>query len=290
MRLISLLNQITFAGLLCVLASMGIAHAETKAAGQTGITADATKVYWPMMRGESVKSLAETLYPDSPILRKRFIDKTRSMSHSILPDLDVNKRFAHAQMIVIPNEHAVRELTHKIQRYQDVVPETNQEQKQKLNFSYTLDNPPPVPAQSYQYAKKAPVKQPQENTAVVEAPKTSPVVTPVPETPAAPEKQAITLPEVKVPTVKIPDIKLPEVNMPEIKTDALKKGLHNFWYRLRTGFQNLTKKTGDFLLQLKADTGVFLAKYKGKDIQAIFNDYHLRNGLLLGLLGLMGIV
>lgn len=253
MRLLQLLNQIIIACLLLIGSSMlVVAHA----ADNAKISADATKVYWPMMRGESVQGLAKALYPDSPILRKRFIDKTRSMSHTILPDLDVKKAFPHAQMIVIPNERAVRELTHKIKRYQDVRPQKKTDQTQKMNFSYSLNSPPPVsPSTNKSANKTAPLK----------------------------------LPEVSMPDIEMPEIKVPEVNMPHIESGTIKTALSNFWYRLSTGFQNLIQKTKHFLIKTRDMTGTFLAAYKGKDLKAVMNDYHLRNAALLAMLVIMGI-
>lgn len=237
-----------------------IAHADTKTAETAVAKQDADKVFWPMMRGESVSGLAEMLYPDSPILRERFIEKTRAMSRNVHPSLDVNAPFNHPQMIVIPNDHAVRALTHKIKRYEDVSgsPSEEKTKKRQLNFSYSLKNPPPI-------AKTAqPATQKQD-------------------------KPAAKLPQMKMPEIHAPDIAIPEFKMPAIKTDEMKTWLGDFWYQARTGFANLVTKTRGFLIQAVQDSTNLVADYKGKSVDDIVNDYRLRNGILFSFLAVMGI-
>jgi hypothetical protein len=128
--------RLAFAFLLNVYFMVGLVQAASYADNEP-VKNDA-KIYWPMMQGETLEELADKLYPDSPILKKRFINKTLSMSRDIAPTLQVNKPFQSAQMLIIPNEKAVRELTHKIRRLQDIAPQ----EEDKLKFSYNLSKAP----------------------------------------------------------------------------------------------------------------------------------------------------
>lgn len=96
---------------------------------------DDTQVLWPMMPRESLTQLAQTFYPNSPILAQRFIQKSVRLSRvlgiNILPDLP----FQHAQIIAIPNEKEVRALTHRIKKREEL-----QAEQEQLQLSYQLKN------------------------------------------------------------------------------------------------------------------------------------------------------
>lgn len=96
---------------------------------------DDTQVLWPMMPQESLTQLAQTFYPNSPILAQRFIQKSVRLSRvlgiNILPDLP----FQHAQIIAIPNEKEVRALTHRIKKREEL-----QAEQEQLQLSYQLKN------------------------------------------------------------------------------------------------------------------------------------------------------
>ncbi len=96
---------------------------------------DDTQVLWPMMPHESLTQLAQTFYPNSPILAQRFIQKSVRLSRvlgiNILPDVP----FQHAQIIAIPNEKEVRALTHRIKKREEL-----QAEQEQLQLSYQLKN------------------------------------------------------------------------------------------------------------------------------------------------------
>lgn len=99
------------------------------------ITQDDTQVLWPMMPQESLAQLAQTFYPNSPILAQRFIQKSTRLSRSIGVNIAPDVPFKHAQVIAIPNEKEVRALTHRIKKREEL-----QADQEQLQLSYQLKN------------------------------------------------------------------------------------------------------------------------------------------------------
>ncbi len=94
------------------------------------------KVFWPMLPGESLSELARHFYPESPILRQRFISQSLNLSREYGLQISVNDPLKSPQVLVIPNEKLVREVKHRIKRVTDIQPKDN------LKLSYQLKQPP----------------------------------------------------------------------------------------------------------------------------------------------------
>ncbi len=105
---------------------------------------------WPMMPQETLAQLAQTFYPNSPILAQRFIQKSIRLSRSIgihiLPDVP----FQRAQVIAIPDEKEVRALTHRIKKREELLTEQDQ-----LQLSYQLKGPSGVNTKSLKSGEHA---------------------------------------------------------------------------------------------------------------------------------------
>ena len=91
--------------------------------------ASATKNYmlWPLLPGETLQSLATQLYPQSPILQQRFIQRaiTLSRHHTASSvstfNLSADTQFKHPQLIAVPHEQALTALTHRIKKAEELV-------------------------------------------------------------------------------------------------------------------------------------------------------------------------
>ncbi|MDX1916291.1 MAG: hypothetical protein SFU55_11970 [Methylophilus sp.] len=137
------------------------------------------QVFWPMLPGESLNDLAKRFYPDSPILRQRFIHQSLHLSREYGLQISVNEPLKSPQILVIPNEKLVREVTHRIKRVTDIQPEEN------LKLSYQLKQPP--------------VKLVAVKSFVVKPP----VATPKPSA----EHQKLALPHIQLPEITLPTSK-----------------------------------------------------------------------------------
>lgn len=93
------------------------------------------QLLWPMLPGDTLEALANTLYPQSPILRKRFLQKVFYLNRDLNLGKDAQQPFQRARFIRIPNEKAVRELTHRIKPF-DAARET----PTTMNMSYQLNH------------------------------------------------------------------------------------------------------------------------------------------------------
>lgn len=179
-------------------------------ARSSSILPDDTQILWPMMPEESLAKLAQTFYPDSPILAQRFTQKSIRLSRTLGINIEPNAPFQHAQIIAIPNEKEVRALTHRIKKRDDLVSEPEQ-----LQLSYQLKNASPTKTlhkKSNEHAVKSTLNQ-----------------VPI----------ALQLPEISVPKVS-----LPTLNPPKLRniSDHFNQAWHNIVVQLRYVWQT-SKKT-----------------------------------------------
>lgn len=59
-------------------------------------------ISWPMLPGESLNQLATLFYPKNKSMQRRFVAKTKELSHELNPTLDANAVFTQPGMLVIP--------------------------------------------------------------------------------------------------------------------------------------------------------------------------------------------
>lgn len=205
----------------------------------------ADKVYWPMMPGESLEQLANALYPDSPILKERFIKKTLSFSRVLGDDVQPNQVFTSSRLLVIPNEKAVKELTHRIRKSEEV-----QQEEEALRMSYRLKNSPAVAttlpatsptsvastistapsAQAHPAVTSAAVVTPAHaNTSLDNSAAPATVATPKPmasarrpvasssaSPPSAGFWDTLTMPTMHMPDLQWPKLEWPAINLPDV--------------------------------------------------------------------------
>jgi hypothetical protein len=227
---------------------------------------DSDRLYWPMLPGESLEQMASKFYPDSPILKQRFILKVKSLNRASNPNLEANQRFKSPQLIIIPNDKAVRELTHKIKKAADIQPH-----EQTLTLSYdlhesaaagvTLSKPIEVPTTASTQASSSPLQKPvqesdQQKTEVVPA--------------KVAENTQMTLPKVESPSVSLPTVDFTKY------TSMVSEQL----YRVYHGSIKLAKFVKRKAVRLIKD-------FDGKTVNQISADAHLRNAILIGLLLLL---
>lgn len=273
----------------------------------------ADKVYWPMMPGDSLSQLAESLYPESPILKERFIKKTLSLSRALDINVQPNEVFKSSGLLIIPNEKAVKELTHRIRKSEEI-----KQQEEKLRLSYQLKTrpieaapsltppkvaTPSVASQPTETAETAVAQTlPQDNVqtpslqsqaAVVEAPPPAVEATKPAAQVAAPA--SLPTPKTKVlaptstaektsaPSINLPDITLPEIQLPNINWQS-------YWQaaaqQLSAWYQSgvvLVKRANNAALDLKEE-------YLHKNFSQVMHDYRLRNIALVSVLGVVFLV
>lgn len=75
---------------------------------------------WPLLPGESVNSLAAKLYPQSPVLQQRFVQKSITLSRSRGILLRPDERSQTAQLIAVPNAQTLHTLTHRIKKADEI--------------------------------------------------------------------------------------------------------------------------------------------------------------------------
>lgn len=113
-------------------------------------TQEDSQILWPMMPQESLAQLAQTFYPNSPILAQRFIQKSIRLSRSLGIFITPDVPFQHAQVIAIPNEKEVRALTHRIKKREEL-----QAAQEQLQLSYQLKGPSAVNTKSLKSGEHA---------------------------------------------------------------------------------------------------------------------------------------
>ncbi|MGV3581583.1 MAG: hypothetical protein ACO1N8_04685 [Methylophilus sp.] len=137
------------------------------------------QLFWPMLPGDTIEQLATKFYPNSPILKQRFMLKTLSLSRALNLSIQINEPFKSPHFVIIPNDKAVRELTHRIKKAEEI-----KQNQDALKLSYMLIHTPPS-------------------------------VTDI--TPVSKQSQ-IALPKVQIPEVEIPNIQSATVDLSQVKT------------------------------------------------------------------------
>lgn len=282
-------------------------HSETTITDQQKY---ADKVYWPMMPGDSLNQLAESLYPESPILKERFIKKTLSLSRALDINVQPNEVFKSSGLLIIPNEKAVKELTHRIRKSEEI-----KQEEEKLRLSYQLKTRPiaaaqiaipaktSVPSVATQPAVTAETVVPQalpedivqapnttHQVVAAEAPPAVEATKPVAQeaAPASTTKTQVPAPtstakNTSTPSINLPKINLPEIQLPKIHWQAYWQTVTQHvtaWYQ--SGMA-LVKRANYAALDLKEE-------YMHKNFSQVLHDYRLRNIALVSLLGVVFLV
>ena len=206
---------------------------------------------WPMMPQETLAQLAQSFYPNSPILAQRFIQKSIRLSRSLGIIIAPDVSFEHAQVIAIPDEKEVRALTHRIKKREELL--TDQEQ---LRLSYQLKMAfPPTPHNA------------STPKAVASATTHQPSV-------------AFDLFGLHVPTISLPPLPRPNVGH---MLDRVKSASHHVWGGVQDAWQTGMARLADWqvyaLGNLDQKPQTYLAQ--------ILSYQHSRIALFLGGLGLL---
>lgn len=93
---------------------------------------------WPLLPGESLQTLANKLYPQSPILQQRFVQQalTYSRHRGIL--LHASDKVERAQLIAVPNAEAMHTVTRRIKKAdEDSTPSPNSHRGLMLSMQIT---------------------------------------------------------------------------------------------------------------------------------------------------------
>jgi hypothetical protein len=147
-------------------------------------------LFWPMMPGDTLEQLATKFYPSSPILKQRFILKALSLSRVLNLNIQINKPFQSPHFIIIPNDKAVRELTHRIKKAEEV-----KQKPDTLKFSYDLIHTPSSVTEVASVAKKS----------------------------------DIPLPKITLPKIHIPEVEIPKIYSPNIDFSRVKINVSTYW-------------------------------------------------------------
>ncbi len=220
---------------------------------ETTAQASATKNYmlWPLLPGETLQSLATQLYPQSPILQQRFIQRaiTLSRHHSgsyvSTLSLSADTQFERPQLIAVPHEQALTALTHRIKKAEELVAIQNTVNPQSgqpfsdHRLSFQLSASPKLAPQPQN--KTAEVSQTETDTAmpkiVFEEPVESSQVEGQVTTPAEKEAPSVAVPiPISTPASKT---KAPSLNQtPSASVEAkLKINLSAYLQTARTNLQ-----------------------------------------------------
>lgn len=102
-------------------------------------------IVWPLLPGESLQNLAKKLYPQSPILQQRFVQKTLSLSRHRGILLQATEKVDHGRLIIVPDGESLHTLTHPIKKadLQTTTPEVPQGLALSLELSATKTNANP---------------------------------------------------------------------------------------------------------------------------------------------------
>jgi hypothetical protein len=137
------------------------------------------QLFWPMLPGDTIEQLATKFYPNSPILKQRFILKTLSLSRTLNLNVRINEPFKSPHFVIIPNDKAVRELTHRIKKAEEI-----KQKQDALKLSYVLIHTPLGVT---------------DNTTVS-------------------NQSQISLPKVQIPEVELPKVQSATVDLSRVKT------------------------------------------------------------------------
>jgi hypothetical protein len=275
----------------------------------------ADRVYWPMMPGESLAQLANKLYPNSPILRERFIKKTMSLSRALDTPVSAEQTFTRPGLLIIPNEKAVKELTHRIRKSEEV-----KQEEEQLRLSYQLktrpmaapsvvetatepspnlprsqaSNPVAMPQNSEQIADNAIPQQHSEQTPVEpqstleEAEKTFAQQPATPSSSLAKSKVNASDSAANVNVKPKQALVLPAFEWPDMHLPS--ENWRGYWdatvASLEHGYNtslNAAKTLNQQLLRLKQD-------YSTRNFTQVLHDYRLRNIALISVLAILFLV
>lgn len=311
-------------GALCIIACLFfllLAHAEERVELSQASPTQAVirespkyrdKIYWPMMPGESLAQLAITLYPNNPILQERFIKKTLSLSRSLEAPVYPKQKFSKPRLLIIPNDKAIKDMTHRIKKPEELTLEALKQQElkqeiQQLRLSYQLNtravaaSTPTMPiaevikpvAKLQRQGQRAEAidvyESPIPMTAVPQSPKPqiaqqasaiSPTAS-VPsnathqlQTSSEPAKPSgLALIDVARPIFEWPNIRLPTVHWHGLWQTTLKPIAHGYDI-----VANAVKRLNQQALLLRHE-------YASKHFTQVLDDYRLRNIVLISMLG-----
>jgi len=286
-------RALSLACLLCLLP----AHAEDAAEplqvtqAQPGANAQpkyADRVYWPMMPGESLEQLALSLYPNNAILRERFIKKTMSLSRVLETPVLPSQPFSAPGLLIIPNEKAVKELTHRIKKSDEV-----RQTKKDLRLSYQLKTQPILAPKVDDHVK---------SQTVTKTPPASSTAQPEAITPDTTAKPATSKPNSTLPPAKpaLPDSKpaMSATDQPAAKSTSIfnwtktwfwidwpKIDWRGHWQAMQTQIQHAIDKSARGWQSSQHTLWSLKQDYASKSLQQVFQDYRLRNIALVSLLG-----
>ncbi|MEK9825098.1 MAG: hypothetical protein VW395_02210 [Methylotenera sp.] len=69
-----------------------------------------SEMEWPLQPGETVRDLAQMIYPKNPHMQKYFIAETIKLNQALQPDLHPSTIFSQPNVILIPS---IKQLSHK---------------------------------------------------------------------------------------------------------------------------------------------------------------------------------
>ncbi len=94
--------------LLALLMSMTLLHSSVLSAKANPEAL--TEMEWPLQPGETVRDLAQLIYPKNPHMQKYFIAETIKLNQETQPDLHPSTIFSQPNVILIPS---IKQLSHK---------------------------------------------------------------------------------------------------------------------------------------------------------------------------------
>lgn len=86
---------------------------------QPSAIAHKSDIIWPLLPGESLQMLASKLYPQSPILQQRFMQKALSLSRHQGISLHAAEKMEYGKLIIVPDADSVHTLTLPIKKAED---------------------------------------------------------------------------------------------------------------------------------------------------------------------------
>jgi hypothetical protein len=148
------------------------------------------QLFWPMLPGDTIEQLATKFYPNSPILKQRFILKTLSLSRVLNLNVQISEPFKSPHFVIIPNDRAVRELTHRIKKAEEI-----KQKQDALKLSYILIQTPPS----------------------------------VTDITSVSQQNQITLPKATIPKIQIPEVEIPKIQSATVDLSRVKTKVSAYW-------------------------------------------------------------
>lgn len=113
-------------------------------------------IVWPLLPGESLQTLADKRYPQSPILQQRFIQQTLSLSRHRGIHLQASEKADYARLIIVPDAETLHTLTHPIKKAKAQTTATAQRLALSLELSHAKHENPTSPARLRQWLSSDP--------------------------------------------------------------------------------------------------------------------------------------